>query len=239
MASRKTKAQWIADALYEQIATENRYAVGDKLPTERELVEEFKASRNSIREALKILAARGVVTVIHGSGIYVQDVHINPPFHLDTPKNPILALKNIYEFRLIYEPEIARLAAIRATDEEIRDIMDCALEIVRLVDENQSFYKKDEEFHSLVTKASHNDVMIALTPVIMSFVVSGILISIASGGIHITNNNAREGHLSVARFIAARDEVGAYSAMRIHLETNLKFISTNNTTGPYTEQEHE
>lgn len=224
MEEKKTVAQQIADELYRQINDENKYNLGEKLPTERDLVDEFNASRNSVREAIKILATKGIVSVKHGSGIYVHDANVKTACGFDSLKEQSLELDSIYEFRIMYEPEIARLAAIRATDEEIQQILKCAKEIVKLVDSDELFYKKDEEFHSLVAKASHNDVIIALAPLIMSFVVSGILISNANGGVQISKDNAREGHLSIAKFIEARDEMGAYSAMRMHLEINQKFI---------------
>ncbi|SDF29992.1 FadR/GntR family transcriptional regulator [Sporomusa acidovorans] len=222
MKQRKTIAQQIAAKLYKQIHDENKYSIGEKLPTERDLVDEFNVSRNSVREAIKILATKGIVTVRHGSGIYVHDVNFQNGF--DSLRKKSLELNNIYEFRIIYEPEIARLATQRATNEEIQQIIQCAEEIVTLVDANEPYYKKDEEFHSLIAKATHNDVIIELVPLIMSFVVSGILISNANGGVQISSNNAREGHMAIAKFIAARDEMGAYSAMRIHLEINQKFI---------------
>lgn len=221
---KKTKAQQIADKLYKQIKDENKYSLGEKLPTERDLVDEFNASRNSVREAIKILATEGIVTVKHGSGIYVDDVNLKNTSDFESLKEQSLELNSIYEFRIMYEPEIARLAAARATKEEIQEILKCAEEIVELVDCGEFYYKKDQEFHSLIAKASHNDIGIALAPLIMSFVVNGILISNANGGVQISSNNAREGHLAIAKFIEAHDQIGAYSAMRMHIEINQKFI---------------
>ncbi|TWH51974.1 FadR/GntR family transcriptional regulator [Sporomusa sp. KB1] len=223
MEEKKTIAQQIAVELSKQINDE-KYSLGEKLPTERDLVDEFNVSRNTVREAIKILATKGIVTVKHGSGIYVHDSKLNNVSDFDSLKEHSLELDSIYEFRMICEPEIARLAAIRATPEEIQQILKCAEEIVKLVNSDELFYKKDEEFHCLIANASHNNVFITLSPLIMSFVITGILISNANGGAQISKNNAREGHLAIAKFIEARDEIGAYSAMRMHLGINQKFI---------------
>lgn len=228
MEEKKSKAQQIANELYKQIKDENKYDFGERLPGERDLCTEFNVSRNSVREAVKILATEGIVTVKHGSGIYVDYVKSKNDSPFDSLKEESLQLNSIYEFRLMVEPEAARLAAARATEEEIQEIFRCAEEIVKLVEHDELYYEKDQEFHSLIAKASHNDVVTAIAPLIMSFVVNGIAISIANGGIQVSKNNASKGHMAIAKFIEVRDEIGAYSAMRMHLETNQKFIKEAN-----------
>lgn len=224
MQEKKSKAQLVANELCKQIKDENKYGFGERIPGERDLVAEFNVSRNSVREAIKILAAQGIVIVKHGSGIYVDYVKSKNVHLFDNLKEESLELNSIYEFRLMVEPETARLAAARATKEEIQEILSCAEEIAKLVECNQLYYEKDQEFHSLIAKASHNDVVIAISPLIVSFVLKSIAITNANGGDEISNNNASQGHLSIAKFIEAGDEIGAYSAMRMHLETNQKFI---------------
>jgi len=129
-----------------------------------------------------------------------------------------------YEFRLIYEPDVARLAAQRATDEEIEAILKCADEILNLTNLKKNFISKDKEFHQLIARASHNDIVLKLTTFIDSLIQESITFSRLSGGEELNLKNASEGHMEIAKFIAARDEMGAYIAMRLHLVRNKEFI---------------
>lgn len=223
MTNGKGVPQQVAEELYEQIK-EKKYGFGYRLPAERALVKEFGISRNSLREAIKILSTEGIVTVKQGSGIYVNDLRLKMASEFNSLKEQGLELNNIYEFRIIYEPEVARLAAKRATYEEVKEIFKCAEEISELVKHDLPFHEKDQEFHNLIAKASHNNVIKAISPMIMSFVIEGISISYASGGVDISKGNAVQGHMSIAKFIAAHDEIGAYSAMRMHINVNKEFI---------------
>src|SRR5512136_1632869 len=95
---------------------------GEKLSSEQELCEQFKVSRTALREALRMLAARGLVVIMKGKGIYVQNISaetVTDPIYLylqmQSESNFIL---DVIHARQILEPPIAALAAINHTEED-------------------------------------------------------------------------------------------------------------------------
>lgn len=94
---------------------------GDRLPSERDLVEEFQVSRAAIREALRILENSGFIATRQGinAGTYVTELtfgHICNAF-LDLFLADKISIPELYHVRLLIEPEIARLAALAITSE--------------------------------------------------------------------------------------------------------------------------
>jgi len=108
---------------------------GDRLPTERELSEQFHASRTAVREAMKTLAQKGLVDMRPGRGTIVIDGTLQAMRHslgLMMRVGQAGSSANLVEVREIIEPEIAALAAVRATDEHITAMR----EAVRVMDAN-------------------------------------------------------------------------------------------------------
>lgn len=106
---------------------EGRLLKGDKIPSEREMVDILGIGRNSIREALKILDILGIVDRRQGVGSYINDSFdswFSKPMSVaimlsETSKN------EIFEFRNMIEVKIAKLAADRITEEEIGELTAC------------------------------------------------------------------------------------------------------------------
>ena len=123
-----TRSKKIADALSRKIVNKE-YKSGKKLPTERELAEQFKTTRHSIREALKRLEALGLVKIRQGSGIIVQDIDLIGGLELfditirDENGNINFPLvKDILEFRDNMVRQIVYLAAKNHTQEELDEL---------------------------------------------------------------------------------------------------------------------
>ena len=116
--------------LYENIVKElylmiNEFEIkpGEKLPTERELVDKWKVSRNVIREALHILESRGVIVSQQGKGRFLRQLHKYKPMD---DKNELLSkrierssLMEAFEVRIILEAKVMDFIVERATDEDI------------------------------------------------------------------------------------------------------------------------
>lgn len=102
---------------------EKKLAIGSKLPTEREMCESFGVSRTALREALRRLSARGLITIQKGSGMYVSEINIEDAIntlnlYYDLKFDDQL-LSQIIEVRTLFEPEIAGLAALNRTDKDL------------------------------------------------------------------------------------------------------------------------
>jgi GntR family transcriptional regulator, transcriptional repressor for pyruvate dehydrogenase complex len=124
----------LSDEIVEQLKQSimlGRFKTGDKLPSERELSDEFQVSRVAVREALKSLKDLGFIVTRQGAtgGAYVRDLsfeHLVNAF-LDLFLSEKLSIPELYEVRIYIEPEVARLAALNVTP-DYREQLEAALE---------------------------------------------------------------------------------------------------------------
>jgi len=141
----------------------NELKPGDKLPPERELAEKLSISRNSLREAFRVLESRGLIKSKPGGGRFIREIREND--HNNT-ENIILSLEKssileLLEAREIFEVKIAEIAAQRATPEDI-EIIEEALNKMNQKEELKDDKKteSDTEFHLAIAGASHNFVFV-------------------------------------------------------------------------------
>ena len=141
----------------------NELKPGEKLPPERELAEKLSISRNSLREAFRVLESRGLIKSKPGGGRFIREIWKNG--HNNT-ENIILSLEKssileLLEAREIFEVEIVELAAQRATPEDI-ELIEKALNKMNQKEELKDDKKmeSDTEFHLAIAGASHNFVFI-------------------------------------------------------------------------------
>lgn len=157
--------------IYEQIVDQIGLLVadghlkpGDRLPSERELVERFQVSRASIREAISALETMGLIEVRSGEGTYIRQVNIDSvvaplAWMLFIEKDTDLEL---YEVRKILEVQAAGLAAERVQEAEVQDMYD-ALEVMRLdLKIDRLGEEADHHFHFAIARATHNKMLIRL-----------------------------------------------------------------------------
>lgn len=140
---------------------------GDRLPTEKELTEQFAISRSTLREAMKILRAENVVVIRQGSGTFVsQGTGIGEDplgLHFTNQRNLI---KNLFETRMLIEPHIAGLAAQRASPQDIMNL-DLLVNQMSQFQVNSSVVAElDVQFHTAVAECTHNEVLIRVVPII-------------------------------------------------------------------------
>ena len=141
-----------------------RRAPGSALPSEAELTAEFNVSRTVIREALKVLAAKGLVTSRPRIGTIVcdpEDWNIIDPQVIEWQSGGIpdqRMLDAILEARRTIEPRAAELAATRASLREIADMEAACREMAESGPDAARFVRADVELHRLVYAASHNPV---------------------------------------------------------------------------------
>ena len=119
----KMLSESIADTLLSMITIEKRFSAGDKLPNENELSAELNVSRTTLREAIRILVAYDVLEIQRGRGTFVTQAAFGQKPPLGQLSGIKVNAKDLYEMRLIFEPEAAYLAAVRGTDAEIKRIL--------------------------------------------------------------------------------------------------------------------
>ncbi|HXM53933.1 MAG TPA: FadR/GntR family transcriptional regulator [Candidatus Dormibacteraeota bacterium] len=159
---RKTKVYHeIVDQIRELIAA-GRIKPGDRLPPERELAELFKASRNSVRDAIRVLEQMGLIESRQGDGTYVRTVSAED---LAEPLALMLLqsrtqMRELWEVRRVLEPALAEFAASRITDEEL-DELDVILQAQgRKVEAGATALEEDIAFHYGIAEAARNTVML-------------------------------------------------------------------------------
>ncbi|MCP4114861.1 MAG: FadR family transcriptional regulator [Desulfobacteraceae bacterium] len=145
----------------QELISQGRLSVGDKLPPERTLAKRFKVSRNSVRQAVQALAEKNLVESRQGDGTYIcgkDNAHF-----VDSLARAIGAeksrLKEILEFRQCLEPQIARLAASAISQAQLNRLKIIVCDQERKLLANQEDDRLDQEFHSLLARASGNTVM--------------------------------------------------------------------------------
>lgn len=192
---------------------------GDKLPSERELIARFSVGRSSLREAVKILSAIGVVEVSVGEGMFVGrgDLSlITQPLTLgllmgDRSRNELI------EARRVMEVELAGLAAERATEDEIQAIGN-RLEAMRTSqDKPERYSRADLEFHLAIAGAAHNYLLYNLLHTLRH--ILGALITKAV--VDLDANHMPQSfrvHVPIYEAIRARDPKTARRAMAAHLD---------------------
>ena len=141
----------------------NELKPGDKLPPERELAEILSISRGSLREAFRVLESRGLIKSKPGGGRFIREIRKNG--HNST-ENIILSLEKssileLLEAREMFEVKIAKIAAQRATPEDM-ELIEKALNKMSEEEEikNDKKIESDTEFHLAIASASHNFVFV-------------------------------------------------------------------------------
>ena len=200
-----------------QMIQEKGYVPGDKLPTEVELSEVLEVGRNTVREALRILMSRNIVTIRQGSGTFLSDKIgvADDPLGFTMIEDRRKLTEDLIQVRVMLEPPIAALAAQNATEEDIRCLEQILLDLEEMIENREDYSEKDSQFHAQIANCSHNLVMANLVPVI-------------TDGVHIFAVSVREteyeqtllSHRRIFEAIRDRKPVEAQQAMNFHLMYN-------------------
>jgi DNA-binding FadR family transcriptional regulator len=143
------------EQIAERLADDIRSGVlapGERLPSERDLARTLEVSRASVREALASLALQGVVETRHGAGTFVVGLPPSEPPHDASPSA-------VLEARLALEPQVARLAAVRAQRDETAEKLLLAMEAEPV--DIATWNASDRLFHRQLAAMTGNPVLLA------------------------------------------------------------------------------
>ena len=194
---------------------------GTKLPSERELAVRLGVSRPLVREALRSLVERGLVEISPGRGAFVRAAStaeaVRPlGSHYLRPK---ITPHHLIEVRMIIEPAAARLAATRATEQEI-DALGEAVEQINAATSVLERARWDITFHALVARMAHNPVIETTFESIATLVFELMLRSLSDSKVVAASAPF---HKAVYDAIRGNDPDKAYEAMLAHHESGQKF----------------
>ena len=189
--------------------------VGDQLPPERELADQFTVSRTAVREAIKALREKGLVEIYLGRGTFVTGSATT------MVRNSLgLLLKgdngfaHLVEVREILEPEIAALAATRITEEHIAAMTEAVVIMDTALDNAEAFVEADLDFHLALAEATQNPIIPSLMDSIIDLLrehrkrLGRVEGGLARGQYH---------HKRILEAIVRRDPQAARQEMQDHL----------------------
>ncbi len=202
---------------------------GKKLPPENVLAEKFGVSRTVIREALARLKYDGLLESRQGSGAIVVGAVSTTVFRLNqVEEDNYIDLGYLYELRAILEGTAASIAALRRTEDELRELEQCIKEMSDAVKEGIDGTDPDTRFHQLISTATHNpylqDLMLVLTEKLRGI--------IKRARTHSSKNPrlpglVQEEHEAIFVAIKAKDPEGARKAVVRHLRSAAKRLGAS------------
>ena len=209
-------AERTADDILSMLNIEKRFAAGDRLPSENELASELGVSRTTLREAVRLLAAHQVLVTERGRGTFVrQDFHpSDAKLTLESMTPEIMDVRDLFEMRLIFEPEAAFYAAQRATDAELERIRHYAELEEGIIERGEDSAEIEMAFHNSIATATHNSFIGELVPLIYRSIERALRLS---GTFPDIIANVVEDNRMLIEFLSRRNAEGARSAMRIHI----------------------
>ena len=212
---KRNLSQQTAQRLYNMIVVEKRLAAGEKLPNEVELSQQLSVSRATLREAIHALTTQGILEVRRGRGTFVsQQVEQVEDFGFSSLEQVKGQLRDLFELRSIFEPQAARLACRRGSAEEIADILEKGAEVERCIHQGEDRTRADREFHAAIVRATHNEFMMRLLPMINQAVETAID---TGEDQELLARITLQDHALLLEFLQKRDEAGAEHAMAIHM----------------------
>ncbi|MCC8109291.1 MAG: FCD domain-containing protein [Planctomycetes bacterium] len=222
--AKKTLSHQVEDTLFTVIVREERFARGQKLPNEMDLSKTLGVSRTTLREAVRSLVSQGILEVRRGKGTYIAS---DLDRYRDGPSFKNLGrvrtrLRDLFEMRLIFEPEIAALASRRASAKEMAEIIRLGRLEEEVIRAGQDRTVPDQRFHQAIVAASHNEFIIDLVPTINE----AVDIAIAdSGDGRLLSDHTLHDHAQIMDFLQARDATGAKYAMTLHLHHAMRVLN--------------
>ncbi len=213
------------ERLYEQIVeqienhiTTGQLKVGDQLPAEKALAEQFGVSRTAVREAVKTLREKGLIEILPGRGTFVTTrtaktvrQSLGLLMRFESGKDSV----NLVEVREMLEPEIAALAAKRITDEYIAAMAEAIQTMDTALENADVFVEADLDFHLALAEATQNPII----PILMDSIIDLLReqrkrTSLAKGGL----GRGQAHHRKIMEAITRRDPEAARQAMKNHMQ---------------------
>lgn len=201
--------------------TDGELKKGDKLPSERELAEKLAVGRPTIREALRIADAFGIVDIRKYDGIYVagsEPAKISAPFKVRMEMGQF-NLAQLFEMRRIFEVEIIKIAAERiddATVAQLEDILDR-----EDVHNAVQFAKCDSEFHTNIYKSTGNEFLVMIMQIVNE--LSSISRKV-TGRFEETRKIVHNDHIAILEGLRNRDVQKCADSMLQHIDHLQKII---------------
>ncbi len=208
----------IAERLERRI-TSGEFGTGERLPSERVLGQEFKASRTSVREAILLLQSRGLLSKEHKSRTKITVPNSQGMMdHLSSAARSLLSnqegVANLQEARSLFECGLARYAARHATPKQIERLEIALEENQKHFADADAFTRTDIEFHLAIASIPANPIFVSLHQALLEWLVTQRTVGIKIPG---SSEAMFQDHKAIYEAIASRNPEAADQAMASHL----------------------
>ena len=217
----------VIDQVVEQLQSaviDGTFAVGDKLPTEQEFCERLNVGRSTVREALRVLQAIGLIELRPGRGAFVADSRVQDEraialwFAQNRP-----TLSDVMELREAIEPLSVKLAALRRKARELSRIREIHEQFVIAAGEQNvpKLALLDEEFHTAIAESTGNSLIVRMNRLIANELREYRVRALATPD---RIAHALHPHGEILKAIERQDAASAVSSMIEHLELSIDDI---------------
>lgn len=217
----------VGEQVYEQLKhllIEGEWAPGTKIPSENELADMFNVSRITVRQALQKLNALGLLETRFGEGSFVKVVDVGESMNGLIPMMYLgeQSAQEVFEFRMIIETECARLAARRASAEDVEGLKESLECMVKCEDSRDlsGFSAADLDFHFKIAQITRNALVIKTMSILRDVLESSMYDVIDKMGCE----NGIFYHTEIIRAIEEKEEVKAASMMKEHIKKNFEYF---------------
>lgn len=209
----------ITERLLEEIRS-GELSPGDRLPSERDLMEQFGVGRPAIREALQGLEKMGLIEIAHGERATIRKLDARGMFGLiDQSARHLLStsaqtLDHLKQARLLFETGMIKIAATRARPDDISRLKDSLAEMEQSVGDPARFVQADIQFHATIAEISGNPICSAISGAMLNWLAEFHQELLRVPG---AEKVTLAEHRAILDRIAAHDPAGAEKAMTAHL----------------------
>jgi DNA-binding FadR family transcriptional regulator len=201
------------------------------LPRDADLLKRYGVSRTVLREALKTLAAKGLIQAKAKIGTRVlsrSNWNLFDPYilkwHAESGAVDAQFLFDLQEMRVALEPEAARLAALRRTDNQVAELFSCVEEMGKPGVTGPDFVDSDLRFHVTVAEASQNPFMRAINVLIEVALEAAFRVSSPIPNT-VAHERAITRHRAIAQAIKDGDAAGAQAAMHLVIQEGIDRVA--------------
>lgn len=210
--------------LYQRVAASitqaieaGRWLPGSRLPGERDLAEEYKVSRPTVREAMIALEMKGWIEARHGSGLYVTDRDVAREQREDALNFDVGAF-DLIEARILFEGEAAALAAVTITDEQLQELEEIVATMASARAESPLMFDSDRQFHLMIANATGNAAVRSVVEYLWELRTKSPLAANMFARARRSGVMPRvQEHRPILEALKARNPNEARNAMRVHL----------------------
>ncbi len=213
-AHEKRLSENTAERLLSMIGHGKKYQADDKLPNEIQLARELEVSRSTLREAIRMLSAGGVLETRRGVGTFVTNQPSPDYAELQDFVKSTASPYDAFEMRLMFEPRCAYLAAERASEEELDLIIESGEALLKKLNIGESGPEEDQTFHENIASATHNAYISDLLPIVFQGIKQSIQLM---GKDRQFIKNTMDDTRLIMDFLRNRNAEGASTAMKLHI----------------------